>query len=60
MHKTSTAKREPHRRLAERLGVSTRTLDRWTEAGRLPEPIRVNKRKYWPTDTEPRRDGQAA
>ena len=33
--------RELHRRFAERRGVSTKTLDRWVEAGILPEPERI-------------------
>ena len=34
--------RELHRRFAERRGVSTKTLDRWVEAGGiLPEPARI-------------------
>jgi predicted site-specific integrase-resolvase len=35
------------RALAERYGVCSRTLDRWTEAGILPEPMRINKVRYW-------------
>jgi predicted site-specific integrase-resolvase len=56
---TTAQVREPHRRFAERHGVSTRTVDRWVKAGRLPEPERINNRKYWPSDVEPRRDGEA-
>jgi predicted site-specific integrase-resolvase len=55
-----SAQLEPHRRYAERRGVSTRTLDRWTDAGILPAPVRINGRKYWPTDVEPRHDGEPA
>jgi predicted DNA-binding transcriptional regulator AlpA len=47
---------ETHRQLAERHSVSTRTIDRWSEDGTLPEPIRIKKRKYWPIGTAPRRD----
>jgi DNA-binding transcriptional MerR regulator len=32
---------------ARRLGVSIRSIDRWLAAGILPQPIRINKRKYW-------------
>jgi hypothetical protein len=51
---------ESHRAFAERLGVSPRTLDRWTRAGLLPKPIRINKRKYWNPSTQPRRDTDVA
>jgi hypothetical protein len=51
-----TAQLETHRQYAERHGVSTRTVDRWSEDGILPEPIRIRTRKYWPTDVEPRHD----
>jgi DNA-binding transcriptional MerR regulator len=49
-----------HRRFAERRGVSTKTLDRWVVLGILPPPERINGRKYWNEETEPRRDGEAA
>jgi DNA-binding transcriptional MerR regulator len=48
--------RESYRRYAERRGVTTKTLDRWVDAGILPEPDRINKRKYFDPNTEPRRD----
>jgi len=51
---------ESHRAFAERLGVSPRTIDRWTRAGLLPRPIRINKRKYWSPNTQPRCDVDAA
>ena len=50
--------REPHRRSAERLGVSTKTVDRWVEHGILPEPERIRGRKYWDPGTQPRQDGR--
>jgi hypothetical protein len=50
---------ETHRAIAQRFNVSTRTIDRWSEDGILPEPIRIKTRKYWPIDVEPRRDGGA-
>jgi predicted site-specific integrase-resolvase len=46
----------PFRKFAERKGVSTKTLERWTAAGILPEPIRIRGRKYFPADVEPRHD----
>lgn len=45
---------QPTRKLAERLGVCTRTIERWEQSGILPEPKRINGRKYWPEGTEPR------
>jgi predicted site-specific integrase-resolvase len=50
---------EPHRRKAERLGVSTRTLDRWVDAGIVDKPTYINGRKYHRPNTEPRRDDAA-
>ena len=47
---------ESHRAFAERHGVSPRTIDRWATAGLLPKPTRINKRKYWNPNTQPRRD----
>lgn len=35
------------RALQQRYGVVDRTIDRWTEAGVLPEPMRINKVRYW-------------
>jgi len=45
--------------LPERQGVTTRTIDRWVGQGILPKPVKINGRKYWPVDTEPRRDTAA-
>ena len=55
-----TAHLETHRRIAERFDVSTRTIDRWSEDGVLPEPVRIRGHKYWPSDVKPRRDGGEA
>jgi predicted DNA-binding transcriptional regulator AlpA len=33
--------------LQQRYGVSDRTIDRWLETGILPEPLRINKVRYW-------------
>jgi hypothetical protein len=41
---------------ARRHNVSTRTLDRWAEAGIIAKPIRINKRKYGPRNEQPRED----
>jgi hypothetical protein len=54
---TNFPKLLPHRAFAERHGVFTRTIDRWSEDGVLPEPVRIQKRKYWPANVTPRRDG---
>jgi predicted DNA-binding transcriptional regulator AlpA len=50
----------PHRRYAEAHGVSTKTIDRWVADGILPEPTRINARKYFQEGTEPRHDGESA
>jgi hypothetical protein len=47
------------RTIAERHKVSIRTVERWVEAGILPQPLRIRGRKFWPrgtlakTDTAP-------
>jgi len=46
----------PTRVMAEQNKVSIRTVERWEKAGILPEPERINGRKYWPEGTTPRRD----
>jgi DNA-binding transcriptional MerR regulator len=35
------------RALSERYGVASRTIDRWTETGILPQPMRINQVRYW-------------
>jgi predicted site-specific integrase-resolvase len=35
------------RLVAERYSITERTVDRWTEAGILPAPDRINTRCYW-------------
>ena len=35
------------RALADRYSVSIRTVERWTEDGILPQPMRIHKVKYW-------------
>jgi hypothetical protein len=37
--------------LAERHQVCIRTIERWTEAGLLPQPLRIRGRKFWPRGT---------
>ena len=41
------ARKLTSRALQQRYGVVDRTIDRWTEAGILPEPLRINKIRYW-------------
>ena len=35
------------RALCERYGVVSKTIDRWTETGILPQPMRINRYRYW-------------
>jgi hypothetical protein len=37
--------------IADRHGVSIRTIDRWIEAGIVPQPLRVQRLKFWPRGT---------
>jgi predicted site-specific integrase-resolvase len=53
---TPTKRLETWKRKAERNNVSTRTLDRWADAGIIPRPEYINGRKYSRVDAEPRRD----
>jgi hypothetical protein len=46
----------PFAEFARIWGVSTRTLDRWIEQKILPEPERINSRKYFSSDVTPRHD----
>ena len=56
-----TAKRKlTHRRKADQLGVSGRTLDRWVAAGIIDAPTYVNGRKFHDEDSQPRQDEAAA
>jgi predicted site-specific integrase-resolvase len=45
------------RRKAEQLDVSVKTLDRWAKTGIISPPIKIQNRKYWAADEQPRRDG---
>ena len=49
-------RRAPWRKVAEKFGVSTKTLDRWVVRGILDAPVKINKRKYGNIDAEPRTD----
>jgi predicted DNA-binding transcriptional regulator AlpA len=33
--------------LQQRYGVADRTIDRWVETGVLPQPMRINRYRYW-------------
>jgi predicted site-specific integrase-resolvase len=48
------------RKVAEANSVSVRTIERWTDVGILPPPVRINGRKFWPADTTPKRDAADA
>jgi hypothetical protein len=37
----------PMKAMCGRYGVVGRTIDRWTEAGILPPPLVINRRRYW-------------
>jgi predicted site-specific integrase-resolvase len=37
----------PTSALCERYSVSDRTIDRWLDAGILPPPVYINRRRYW-------------
>lgn len=50
------ARKLTSRALQERYGVADRTLDRWVESGILPEPMRINQRRYWDEEEIEARD----
>jgi hypothetical protein len=54
--RVSPRKRVSHRKKAEQLGVSTKTLDRWAASGRIEQPIHINGRKYHSEDSQPKAD----
>lgn len=37
----------PMGQVCRRYGVTDRTIDRWLERGILPEPLRINRYRYW-------------
>ena len=51
----------PAREVRRQLGnVSDMTIWRWTQQKILPEPIRINGRKYWPAaDIRRAKEGKA-
>jgi hypothetical protein len=54
--KRAAAELDRTRTLADRYGVSIRTIERWCDAGILPPPMRINKRKFWPPGTRAKPD----
>jgi DNA-binding transcriptional MerR regulator len=56
--KFSRVRKVTSRMLCERYGVVTRTIDRWTKAGILPQPIRINGYRYWDMDKIEQADRQ--
>ena len=38
-------------------GISQRTQYNWEKSGIVPPPVRINGRKYYRRDTQPRLDG---
>jgi predicted DNA-binding transcriptional regulator AlpA len=42
-----TTKYLPIRAVANRYGVSDRTIDRWIRVGDLPRPVFIQSRRYW-------------
>lgn len=37
----------PMGQVCRRYGVTDRTIDRWLDRGILPEPVRINRYRYW-------------
>ena len=52
------ARKLTSRALQERYGVVDRTIDRWVESGVLPQPMRINKIRYWDLEEIEARDTQ--
>jgi predicted DNA-binding transcriptional regulator AlpA len=42
-----TGRKVTVRYICERFGIVDRTVDRWIETGVLPQPIYINKRRYF-------------
>jgi hypothetical protein len=56
----SATELERTRTIADRHMVSVRTIERWTEAGILPPPLRIRGRKFWPRGTTAKTDARRA
>jgi DNA-binding transcriptional MerR regulator len=46
----------PMKAMCGRYGVVGRTIDHWTEAGILPPPLVINRRRYWNQEELERRE----
>jgi hypothetical protein len=46
-NKSHPVRKLTSRMLCERYNVVTRTIDRWTAAGILPQPLVINGYRYW-------------
>ena len=44
---TGLSRKLTSKAVAERYDVTIRTVERWTDAGILPQPMRINHIKYW-------------
>jgi predicted site-specific integrase-resolvase len=47
---------EPKRKVAERLGVCVKTLDRWSATGKLEGRVKINNRDYYQRGVMPKLD----
>jgi hypothetical protein len=56
----NTGPRVTPRKIAETYNVCVRTVERWVDAGILPEPDRIRGRKSWPPGTAPKFDPKDA
>jgi MerR HTH family regulatory protein len=50
----------PTRLMCERYGVVDRTINRWEEAGVIPQAERINGRRYWDEEEVEKRDRERA
>lgn len=50
----------PNTEYAKMIGVSVRTLWNWVEAGILPAPTIIKKRKYWDPTVRPKTEATHA
>jgi DNA-binding transcriptional MerR regulator len=46
----ATGEKLQTKHLCERYKVSDRTVDRWVAEGILPQPVRINRYRYWSLD----------
>ena len=45
--KDASVRMLPMGQVCRRYGVTDRTIDRWLERGILPQPLRINRYRYW-------------